>query len=212
MVCGRWYRSFLRNIFSKDGCLSSKAKSHIGFVTEINATFMETSIFAYLGLFLFSSRYRWSFSISIIAIGSCVFSRGLMIVICSFCANVLSRIRCFPNCNNNNNNKKDVTNNQHDIIIDTRTQIVLLFAGLRGAMSFALVETVPMYDAVSGTGTSVKPELKAMTSASILFTVFVLGGYTSYLLKKLGFQAKNEDDAEMVELTSSLVSRSETNL
>jgi NhaP-type Na+/H+ or K+/H+ antiporter len=211
LFCGRCYRSFLRNIFSKDGFLSSKAKSHIGFVTEINATFMETSIFAYLGLFLFSSRYRWSFSISIIAIGSCVFSRGFMIVICSFCANVLSRIRCFTT-----RTKKDSTTNHHnhhhnDIIIDSRTQIVLLFAGLRGAMSFALVETIPMYDAVSGTGTSVKPELKAMTSASILFTVFVLGGYTSYLLEKLGFQAKNEDDAEMVELTSSLVSRSETN-
>jgi len=87
----------------------------------------------------------------------------------------------------------------------------LLFAGLRGAMSFALVETIPLYDAVSGKGTSVKPELKAMTSATILFTVFILGGSTSYLLEALGFQSKNEDNAEMVELTSSLVRKSDGN-
>jgi NhaP-type Na+/H+ or K+/H+ antiporter len=65
-------------------------------------------------------------------------------------------------------------------------QVVLWFAGLRGAMSFALVEHVPLYDAVSGEGTPLKPELKAMTSASILFTVFILGGYTYYMMEQLG--------------------------
>ena len=58
---------------------------------------------------------------------------------------------------------------------------ILWFAGLRGAMSFALVEHIPLYDFVSGEGTRFKPELKAMTSASIMFTVFVLGGYTYYV-------------------------------
>jgi NhaP-type Na+/H+ or K+/H+ antiporter len=42
----------IRAIFSKEGHLSSEAKMHIGFVTEIIATTMETAIFAYLGLFL----------------------------------------------------------------------------------------------------------------------------------------------------------------
>ena len=71
-------------------------------------------------------------------------------------------------------------------IINARMQIVLIFAGLRGAMSFALVETIPLYESVSGQGSRIKPELKCMTSASILFTVFILGGYTYYLMERLG--------------------------
>ena len=66
------------------------------------------------------------------------------------------------------------------VIIDARMQTVLIFAGLRGAMSFALVETVPMFDESTRQGSRFKPELKAMTSACIVFTVFILGGYTDY--------------------------------
>jgi len=65
-------------------------------------------------------------------------------------------------------------------------QIALWFAGLRGAMSFALVEHIPLYDSFSGEGTRLKPELKAMSSACIMFTVFVLGGYTYYMMQHLG--------------------------
>lgn len=72
------------------------------------------------------------------------------------------------------------------VIIDRKMQLVLWFAGLRGAMSFALVEHIPQYDAVTGEGTRLKSELKAMTSASIIFTVFVLGGATFYMMEALG--------------------------
>jgi NhaP-type Na+/H+ or K+/H+ antiporter len=65
-------------------------------------------------------------------------------------------------------------------------QLALWFAGLRGAMSFALVEHIPLYDAETGEGTRLKPELKAMTSASIMFTVFILGGTTFYIMEYLG--------------------------
>ena len=53
-------------------------------------------------------------------------------------------------------------------------------------MSFALVEDIPLYDATTGAGTRLKSELKAMTSASIFFTVFVLGGCTFYIMDWLG--------------------------
>lgn len=90
-------------------------------------------------------------------------------------------------------------------MIDSRMQVVLIFAGLRGAMSFALVETVPMYDQSTGEGSRYKPELKAMTSACIVFTVFVLGGYTYYLLVQLGLGpvGKDEESFEMVSLINS---------
>ena len=183
-----------QRILSKEGSLSSKAKSHVGFVTEINATLMETSIFAYLGLFLFSSRYHWSFSISLVAILGCIFSRSIMIGLLSVVVNTLDRIRCRPR-------GQSMKDKKPTPVIDSRTQLVLIFAGLRGAMSFAMVETIPLYDAVSGKGSGVKPELKAMTSASILFTVFVLGGYTYYLLQRLGLGDNSSDNTdEMIEL------------
>ena len=53
-------RRQLRPTFSGEGHLSDASKVHIGFVTEILATTMETAIFAYLGLFLFSSRLHWN--------------------------------------------------------------------------------------------------------------------------------------------------------
>ena len=187
-------KALRQRILSKEGSLSSKAKSHIGFVTEINSTLMETSIFAYLGLFLFSSRYHWSFSISLVAILGCIFSRSIMIGLLSVVVNTLDRIGC-------RSHGQSMKNKKPTPVIDSRTQIVLIFAGLRGAMSFAMVETIPLYDAVSGKGSGVKPELKAMTSASILFTVFVLGGYTYYLLQRLGLGGENAENAdEMIEL------------
>ena len=49
-------------------------------------------------------------------------------------------------------------------------------------MSLALVETVPIYNAVTGIGTKNKKLLKAMTSSAIVFTIFVLGGSAYFIL------------------------------
>merc|ERR1712071_401077 len=92
---------------------------------------------------------------------------------------------------------EDIAAEKKLLIIDRPIQIVLLFSGLRGAMSFALVENIPLFDTVTGHGSRLKPELKSMTSASIAFTVFVLGGSTFYLLEYLGLSVKN--DAESIE-------------
>jgi NhaP-type Na+/H+ or K+/H+ antiporter len=89
-------------------------------------------------------------------------------------------------------------------IIDQRMQIVLWFGGLCGAISFALVENIPLRDASTGYGSWLKPELKAMTSACIIFTVFICGGTTFYLLERLGMSAFSAQNAKMIELTSPL--------
>jgi len=70
-------------------------------------------------------------------------------------------------------------------------------------MSFALVEFIPVYDSVSGHGSVFKAELKAMTSASILFTIFLFGGATFYLLNSLGFSKENASN--MVEENAPLI-------
>jgi hypothetical protein len=77
--------------------------------------------------------------------------------------------------------------------IAKKMQPVSWFTALRGAMSFALVEYIPLYDSMRGKGTRVKPELKAMTSACTMFTALVLGGYTYYLMEHVGMEVQSND-------------------
>jgi len=212
-----------RPIFSKEGLLSRKAKTHIVFVTEIIATMMETAIFAYLGLFLFSSRYHWNFYHVIIAIAGCCLSRAVMIPSLSFIANWITKMQqsgtiCRLQDHPHQSQYPDTPTNRPNlaagVIIDSKMQLVLWFAGLRGAMSFALVEHIPLYDAVSGEGTRLKSELKAMTSACIIFTVFILGGSTFYIMEALGLspqsrsEGKLEHEMEMIRLIGSVAETS----
>ena len=212
MACKGSNSTFGR-IFSREGHLSEKSKNHIHFVTEINATLMETAIFAYLGLFLFNSRYHWNFWLSFIAISGCVASRAVMVPSLSLLANWLNGISGYATLRSLSKLKEGSSSsvgsssndNRRGVFIDVRMQIVLWFAGLRGAMSFALVEDIPLFDTVTGQGSRMKPELKAMTSASIVFTVFVLGGSTYYLMERLGMSLNKDED--MLELGKPLVGK-----
>jgi NhaP-type Na+/H+ or K+/H+ antiporter len=186
-----------RRIFSQSGQLSQEARTHIHFVTGIIATMMETAIFAYLGLFLFSHRYHWNVFHTVLAILACCVSRAVMIPTLSTVANWIVRFhqRKAAACRINMNPawKSPAVPASAGVVIDRKMQLVLWFAGLRGAMSFALVEHIPLYDSVSQEGTRLKPELKAMTSACIMFTVFVLGGYTFYMMDRLGIAPSNQE-------------------
>ena len=201
-----------RPLFSGEGHLSPIARTHIGFVTEIVATMMETAIFAYLGLFLFSHRYHWNGFHIFISIFACSLSRAIMIPVLSAAANAITSAQKYQNkCRGRHKNTPAM-----GVIVDRKMQMVLWFAGLRGAMSFALVEHIPLFDAVTGEGTRVKAELKAMTSACIMFTVFVLGGSTNYFMDYIGLSpaAKNEKNfarkSEMVPLAVRMNGNRET--
>ena len=187
-----------RSMFSYEGHLSPKADIHVHFVIEIFATLMETAIFAYLGLFLFSPRYHWNFYLSLMSVFATILGRVIMIPLFSHVANVFNRMSLLGQ------QQQSQLHGNEGVHIDRRMQVVLVFAGLRGAMSFALVEHIPMFDTTTGQGSRLKPELKAMTSASIIFTLFVLGGSTSYLLERLGYsvnkQQGGQDDVEIVPL------------
>jgi len=80
------------------------------------------------------------------------------------------------------------------ITIDCKMQIALIFSGLRGAVSLALVQSIPLYNAMTKRGTIFKPELKTMTSTSIIFTVFIFGGLTRRILNFLGFVQHNRQN------------------
>ncbi|KAL7547636.1 hypothetical protein ACHAWF_010917 [Thalassiosira exigua] len=214
--------------------MSREADEHVRFVAHILSSLSENAIFAYLGLFLFSSKYEWDSVLCSIGVTACVLSRALMVVCASWFIWYMHVFRQRAGCHNDKVNTcidEDVESGQSskapkengETVIETsfveaggikdddsdssknhtvdplntpisksaralsnyKVQVVLILAGLRGAVSLALVESVPIYNGVTGVGSKNKPLLKAMTSSAIIFTIFVLGGGAYYILKWL---------------------------
>jgi NhaP-type Na+/H+ or K+/H+ antiporter len=93
--------------------------------------------------------------------------------------------KCFRGTRSINLAEDDETMGSHArVYLDRKTQLILLFSGVRGAVSFALVENIPVWDAVTQVGSKYKAELKAMTSSSIVFTLFVFGALTYITVKQ----------------------------
>mmetsp|Transcript_29243 Transcript_29243/g.53603 ORF Transcript_29243/g.53603 Transcript_29243/m.53603 type:complete len:127 (-) Transcript_29243:220-600(-) len=119
--------------------------------------------------------------------------RVIMIPLFSQIANILNRMSQSSMLSNfqgnfwSSSSSPNGTANSKGVHIDKRMQLVLDFVRLRGTMIFALVEHIPMFDTTTGQGSRLKPELKAMMSAGVMCTVFVLGEATSYLMGKLGY-------------------------
>lgn len=189
----RWaeFQCALGKAFSGRGHILSRSRNHVGFVAHVIATIMETAIFAYLGLFLFSDNV-WNLRLNMTAILSCVTSRAIMVVALSFLINaavfldVENRIlKCFRGIRQINLADDDDSVGSHTrVYLDRKTQLILLLSGVRGAVSFALVENIPVWDAVTKVGSKYKAELKAMTSSSIVFTLFVFGALTYITVKR----------------------------
>eukprot|EP00581_Thalassiosira_minuscula_P003340 CAMPEP_0183740034 /NCGR_PEP_ID=MMETSP0737-20130205/58695_1 /TAXON_ID=385413 /ORGANISM="Thalassiosira miniscula, Strain CCMP1093" /LENGTH=971 /DNA_ID=CAMNT_0025975009 /DNA_START=206 /DNA_END=3118 /DNA_ORIENTATION=+ len=198
--------------------MSREADEHVRFVAHILSSLSENAIFAYLGLFLFSSKYEWDAILCSVGVASCIVSRALMVLCASWFIWYMHVFRQRAGCQNSRANvcniedseskesshgNKENSDFSDDACQDTvdplntpisksaralsnyKVQVVLILAGLRGAVSLALVESVPIYNGVTGVGSKNKPLLKAMTSSSIIFTIFVLGGGAYYILKWL---------------------------
>lgn len=176
--------------FSGKGHLSTRSRHHVGFVAEVVASIMETTIYAYLGLFVFNDNNTLVFRLNLAAIFSCVTSRTVMVVILSAVINIFvwldlegRFLRLFWPSRNADDDSVDSMGSTARVYLDKKTQQILILAGARGAVSFALVESIPVYDAVTKEGSLYKAQLKAMTSCSILFTIFVFGAWTYFLIK-----------------------------
>lgn len=169
--------------------LSSTADRHVRFVAHLASTLAENAIFAYLGLFLFSNNYDWNPTLISISIFSCVLSRGIMVMFVAFL--IFNIYRCRGVGSSGLNSSRTAA-----AIQDRRTQAVLVLAGLRGAVSLALVENVPIYNNVTGEGCEFKQIMKGMTSACILFTTFIFGGGAYYILPHLGITQDPEESSE----------------
>lgn len=173
--------------------LSSEAEKHVRFVAHLLAQLSENAIFVYLGLFLFSKKIEWEFALVAISICSCILSRGLMVMIICFLVwhiNVMrQRCGCYVPQNHSFDADEPQVSRTAKALQERKIQAVLVLAGLRGAVSLALMESVPLYNGVTGEGSEFKPEMKAMTNAAIIFTVFVFGGSAYYILRRLGISS-----------------------
>jgi NhaP-type Na+/H+ or K+/H+ antiporter len=161
--------------------MSAIADRHVRFVAHLTSHLAENAIFAYIGLFLFSNQYDWNATLIAIAITSCVFSRVLMVIVVSWLIYHIYKCRGVPSFGSNSSRTATAIQNP-------RTQAVLVLAGLRGAVSLALVENIPIKNNVTGQGCEYKQVMKGMTSACIVFTTFVFGGGAYYILPHLGIK------------------------
>jgi NhaP-type Na+/H+ or K+/H+ antiporter len=186
----------LRVMFSGVGHISNRAKIHVGFVADVLANLMETSIFAYLGLFLFSNKKWDDVPLILVGVFSCIISRLIMIGTISMIVNVGGWFQEYSGkfWNSDDSNPMHIDEQQPRLYIDRNMQLVLLYSGMRGAVSLALAENIPLFDAVTKHGSQFKPALKAMTSSSIIFTVFVFGASTYYTLKKQRYAQQENDE------------------
>lgn len=213
----RWsqMREALSDSFSGKGHILSRSRHHVGFVAHVLASIMDTAIFAYLGLFLFNGNV-WNLQLNLTAILSCVISRLIMVVVLSLAINIAvfmdveNRIgRCCKALNPfrriNLAEDDDSIGSHTRVYLDRKTQLILILSGVRGAVSFALVESIPVWDNVTKTGSQYKAELKAMTSSSIVFTLFVFGALT-YMAVNHGSERNSAVPIDGNNLTSRLLS------
>lgn len=149
------------------------------------ATVTETMVFLYMGMGVFTGRFdNWNVWFSILAMLFCALGRALNIFPLTWIAN---------RCRRSGVNK-----------IPMKMQIVLWFAGLRGAIAFALSENMP------------GPNRDTYTTATLticMFTTIACGGFTEKMLKIYGMkQGGNNygevgDDEEYLSIVDSPTAR-----
>jgi sodium/hydrogen exchanger 8 len=126
----------------------------------------ETVVFVYMGMGVFTGRFQnWDILFSVLALVACLIGRVLNIFPLSWIANTCRKGR-----------QK----------IPPKMQVVLWFAGIRGAIAFALSENMP----------GPHKEVYATATLSIcIFTTVVGGGFTERMLTV--FEMKEEPTPKM---------------
>lgn len=134
--------------------LSAKAREFTREMFECLSSIAETFVFAYLGMAVFSFRQQWDVKLILISLFVMLVARAVNVFPIAFLINVSRKSNKIP----------------------FRHQLMLWFAGLRGAMAFALVLNVPV---ASGT------LMLTTTLVLCIFTVLVFGGLSAKALQLL---------------------------
>ncbi|KAL0488566.1 vacuolar protein sorting protein VPS44 [Acrasis kona] len=156
---------------------SSKTAAHLCFKTM--AFVCETIVFVYLGLAIFTFHHEFDFFLILLSVILIFLGRAANVFSVSY---VLNHINTSP--------------------LSFKTQFVMFFSGLRGAIAFSLSLTTVKNDNHN--------KIITTTLFICLFTTIILGGGTTPLLKYLYNDLDIEDnsaenvDAELTEITPQL--------
>uniref|UniRef100_A0A7S1J2B7 Sodium/hydrogen exchanger n=1 Tax=Eutreptiella gymnastica TaxID=73025 RepID=A0A7S1J2B7_9EUGL len=145
--------------------LSTEAQLNTKFTIKCVAHLLEQCIFAYLGMqvCLAAENLDWNPAMIVAAIGSCLVCRGWVFPV----AWLVNRTRPAGE------------------EVPPRNQVMVWFSGLRGAVSFALAMKIPRYDELLKKGSEHVSEILAMTTAVVMYKVFIHGGLTAVVLRRL---------------------------
>eukprot|EP00546_Thalassionema_frauenfeldii_P017724 CAMPEP_0178901574 /NCGR_PEP_ID=MMETSP0786-20121207/4106_1 /TAXON_ID=186022 /ORGANISM="Thalassionema frauenfeldii, Strain CCMP 1798" /LENGTH=589 /DNA_ID=CAMNT_0020572707 /DNA_START=145 /DNA_END=1915 /DNA_ORIENTATION=- len=128
------------------------------------ATVSETIVFLYMGMGAFTGKFaNWNLAFSLYGMLFCVVGRFLNIFPLSF---ILNRFRV-----------------KRSDKISCKMQMVLWFAGLRGAIAYALAENMPGLN---------KPTYVSGTLSICMMTTVVCGGFTERILSVAGMKENDE--------------------
>jgi len=157
LFCGIVMAHYTKNNMSKS------TQHYTSEMFEVMASISETFVFAYLGMAIFLIQQQYDFAIVIASIFACLVARAAHVFPLSWIVN-LTRV--------------------HSKIPKTH-MVMIWFAGLRGALAFALSLEVP---------TPNGSYLLTTTLCIVLFTVFLLGGTTTKVLQLLKIQIGLDPD------------------
>jgi hypothetical protein len=163
--------------------LSAKAREFTREMFDTMASIAETFVFAYLGMAVFSFGQQWDIKLIFITLFVMLVARAANVFPLSFLINVARKKNKIP----------------------FKHQLMLWFAGLRGAMAFALVLNLPI------------PSGRVMLTTTLvmcIFTVIFFGGLSGKMLQLLDIDmhldprlASDEDDGESAGENSSFFLR-----
>jgi len=152
------------------------------------ATIAETAVFLYMGMGVFTGRFsNYDPLFSLLALLFCLIGRALNIFPLSAIANL-----CRPGSSGMDSSRSsrgsrngEILSSSGDRKITLKMQCVLWFAGLRGAIAFALAMNMP----------GPNREVYATVTLSIcIFTTVVCGGLTERILTHFGMKQGRQED------------------
>lgn len=171
--------------------LSGETQAASVYVFHAFAHTSETIVFAYVGISIFAGAYKtWNIGFLALAIVFCLIGRAVNIFPISFFAN-MTRKKPIP----------------------YPMQGVIWFAGLRGAIAFALAINMPQPER----GPEWNNDVIATTTLGIvMFTTIICGGLTEPILTRMGMKRPAGEDDDLGEIvpasssSSSSIKRSDT--
>eukprot|EP00117_Sycon_ciliatum_P001592 scpid54116/ scgid7189/ Sodium/hydrogen exchanger 9; Na(+)/H(+) exchanger 9; Solute carrier family 9 member 9 len=152
--------------------LSPESRTRTKEFFELLNFLAENFVFVYMGLALFSFRYhQWNYGFILFSFLAITLGRIVNVIPLSFVANLKRRTK-----------------------IPRKFQAMMIFAGLRGAIAFAL--------AIRNTGSEVRQLFLTTTLVIVFITVFVNGGTTQIALQylKIDIHVTPEQDRDILEL------------